>query len=268
MTSKWGPQPVELKVVPRLTLPATRCSQERSRSTPHWTGCSPEPPTLPRTPAPTPAPPDTPPPHAPPQPATSTSPPRSSTATTPPPRPWTQAWSPPAHATVILQAASELPTGVSDQQRHEIEAALLDKAQRFDPDQLRRIARRSIETIEPDQTAVDAHENDLLRSEEATARNACTLTLHDNHDGTTTGHFTVPALAAAMLRKVIEFMTAPRRMRPGAPGSTEDNRSFDWRHRRGLAFADLLEHLPGAAHAAGPTEIASLSPSDSSPAGV
>ncbi len=198
-----------------------------------------------------------------------------------------------AHATVILQAASELPTGVSDQQRHEIEAVLLDRAQRFDPDQLRRIARRALETIEPDQAAVDAHENDLVRSEEATARDACTLTFHDNRDGTTSGHFTVPTLAAAVLRKVIETMTAPRRMRPGSPGSTEDNRSFDWRHRRGLAFADLLEHLPGAArgaetsqtsrgsaaeegrlatsrrpHAAGPTEIASLSPSNSSPAGV
>ncbi len=26
--------------------------------------------------------------------------------------------------------------------------------------------------------------------------------------------------------------------------TTVDDRSFDWRHRRGLAFAELLEHLP------------------------
>ena len=158
----------------------------------------------------------------------------------------------PAHATVILRAASELPTGVSDQQRHEIEAVLLDKAQRFDPDQLRRIARRALETVEPDQAAVDAHENDLVRSEEATARDTCTLTFHDNQDGTTSGHFTVPTLAATVLRKVIETMTAPRRIRtadgapvsPGSPGSSGGNRALDWRHRRGLAFAELLEHLP------------------------
>ena len=42
-----------------------------------------------------------------------------------------------------------------------------------------------------------------------------------------------------MLGKVIDAMTAPRRMREEAA-----DRSFDWRHRRGLAFAELLEHLP------------------------
>ncbi len=60
---------------------------------------------------------------------------------------------------------------------------------------------------------VDAHENELIRSEEQAAQDKCSLTLHDNGDGTTTGHFTVPALAAAMLTKIIDAMTAPRRMR-------------------------------------------------------
>ena len=47
-----------------------------------------------------------------------------------------------------------------------------------------------------------------------------------------------------MLGKVIDAMTAPRRMRePGVHRRAHD-RSFDWRHRRGLAFAELLEHLP------------------------
>ena len=68
--------------------------------------------------------------------------------------------------------------------------------------------------------------------------------MHDNGDGTSTGHFTVPALAAAILAKILDTMTAPRRMRaPGSDHGTPD-RSFDWRHRRGLAFAELLEHLP------------------------
>ena len=117
----------------------------------------------------------------------------------------------------------------------------MEKAARFSPDQLRRIARRAIEAVEPDQKIVDAHENELIRTEEQAAREKCSLTLHDNGDGTTTGHFTIPALAAAMLGKVIDAMTAPRRMRE--PRQQRD-RSFDWRHRRGLAFAELLEHLP------------------------
>ena len=59
--------------------------------------------------------------------------------------------------------------------------------------------------------------------------------LHDNGDGTTTGHFTIPALAAATLGKVIDAMTAPRRMRekgttpegtdPSTGGTAADSRS-------------------------------------------
>ena len=145
----------------------------------------------------------------------------------------------PEHAAVIVRATGQLPVAVSAEQRQVVETELVAKAARFNPDQLRRIARRAIEAVEPDQKIVDAHENELIRSEEATAREKCSLTLHDNGDGTTTGHFTIPALAAAMLGKVIDAMSAPRRMREEAA-----DRSFDWRHRRGLAFAELLEHLP------------------------
>ncbi len=65
----------------------------------------------------------------------------------------------------------------------------------------------------PTRRVVDAHEDALLRSEEEAARAKTRLTFHDNGDGTTTGHFTVPTPAAAFLRKIIESMTAPRRMR-------------------------------------------------------
>ena len=145
----------------------------------------------------------------------------------------------PEHAAVIVRATGQLPNTVSKAQRQTIEASLVEKAGRFSPDQLRRIARRALESVEPDQKIVDAHENELIRTEEQAAREKCSLTLHDNGDGTTTGHFTIPALAAAMLGKVIDAMTAPRRMRTEAP-----DQSFDWRHRRGLAFTELLEHLP------------------------
>ena len=151
----------------------------------------------------------------------------------------------PAHAAVILTVSEQLPTTVSPEQRATVEATLVQQAQRFDPDQLRRLAKRVLATVEPDTAAVDAHENDLIRSEEETARDRCSLTFHDNEDGTTSGHFTVPRLAAAVLKKVLESMTAPRRMRTtGDRPRSGDRPSPDWRHRRGLAFAELLEHLP------------------------
>src|SRR5687768_9513660 len=153
----------------------------------------------------------------------------------------------PGHAAVIVHATGQLPAGVSAEQRQVVEESLVEQARRYSPDQLRRLARRAIEAVEPDQLVVDAHENDLVRTEEQAARDQCALTLHDNGDGTTTGHFTVPALAAGILAKVIDAMTAPRRMRtPGSTtqGAATPDRSFDWRHRRGLAFTELLEHLP------------------------
>ena len=159
----------------------------------------------------------------------------------------------PAHAAVIVRATDQLPAGTSPEQAAQVETALVEKAQRFNPDQLRRIARRAIETIEPDQAVVDAHENDLVATEEETARSQASLSLHDNGDGTTSGHFTVPTAAAAFLRTIIESMTAPRRMReiPAQRRGFETLASlapqpprWDWKHRRGLAFAQLLEHLP------------------------
>jgi hypothetical protein len=72
----------------------------------------------------------------------------------------------PGHAAVIVHATGQLPAGVSEEQREVVEAHLVEKAARFSPDQLRRIARRAIEAVEPDQTVVDAHENELIRTEE------------------------------------------------------------------------------------------------------
>ena len=150
------------------------------------------------------------------------------------------------HAAVIVQAAGRLPEGLSATQRATVEAGLVAKARRLDPSQLRRAARRAIEAIESDPEIVDAHQGALLREEEASAYDRVRLTLHDNADGTTTGHFTVPHAAGSMLRKIIERMTAPRRGRLGAStaqaGAASDR--LDWAARAGQAFVELLEHLP------------------------
>ncbi|MBV9830373.1 MAG: DUF222 domain-containing protein [Marmoricola sp.] len=152
----------------------------------------------------------------------------------------------PAHAAVIVGAAHQLPPGLGPEQRRVVEQTLVADARRLDPDQLRRRARRVLETVEPDRAVVDAHENELVASQEEAARQKCALSLHDNGDGTTSGRFTVPTLGASMLRKVVDAMSAPRRMRLSVDqlGSAQEPVTFDWRKRRGLAFAELLEHLP------------------------
>ncbi len=159
----------------------------------------------------------------------------------------------PGHAAVILGALRRLPAGVSREQRRVVEGSLVEQARRYSPEQLRRAARRVLAAVEPDQRVVDAHEDALLRSEEAEARRRATFTWHDHGDGTTSGHFTVPTVSARYLLKILDAMTAPRRdstpaARPRHARPQHDrpdhDRTADWRHRRGLAFTDLLSHLP------------------------
>ncbi len=150
------------------------------------------------------------------------------------------------HAAVIVAAANKLPNELTEQAKARVEAALIEQAGRLDPGQLRRAARRALAAVEPDPAVVDAHQGALLREEEAAAFERSRLTIHDNDDGTTTGHFTVPNAAGSILRKIIDKMTAPRRGRLGASvaqvGPSSDR--LDWAARAGQAFVELLEHLP------------------------
>ncbi|MEX1907506.1 HNH endonuclease [Janibacter sp. Y6] len=161
------------------------------------------------------------------------------------------------HARVITTAMADLPEGLTPEQRHTCEAELLLLAVNRAPAKLRIAARRVLEAVEPDEDVVDAHEDDVLAAEEAHARDESAFWIRDNHDGTMTGHFTVPWAAGAILGKVIDAMTAPRRRtQPGSdtvitePSDlarlTGDTRvdELDWQHRRGLAFADLLTRIP------------------------
>jgi hypothetical protein len=152
-----------------------------------------------------------------------------------------------AHAAVISHALDRLPDRIAPPQREQVEHHLVARAKELSPQSLRRVARRALEVVEPDPGVVDAHEDALLCDVEAAARERTRLTFHDNDDGTLTGHFTVPVLQGHLLRKVIETMTAPRRGRLGSSvgqsGPTQGPRT-DWDHARGLAFCELIEHLP------------------------
>ncbi|MCF6379358.1 HNH endonuclease [Nocardioides KLBMP 9356] len=151
----------------------------------------------------------------------------------------------PAHASVIVDASRKLPASITPAQREVVEQTLVEKAQHLSPSRLRKAARRAIGAIEPDATVVDAHEDALLHDEEAGALARTSLTFHDNQDGTVSGRFTLPTLQGHLLRKVIETMTAPRRGRLGASQAhTGPKPEIDWDHARGLAFAELVEHIP------------------------
>jgi hypothetical protein len=172
-----------------------------------------------------------------------------------------------------------LPDSSSDEQRERVEQALVRDARQMDPARFRKAARRALVAARWSARDVDEHEDAQLRSEEERAWEAARLTLHDNGDGTTSGRFTVPALAGAILRKAVQQLASPRRtLRAGAGGPADrgvgedggrgadgghgadgrddgrpdddgadarvDWSSVDWAQRRGQAFTELLEHLP------------------------
>jgi len=146
-----------------------------------------------------------------------------------------------------MRADEQLPAQVTALQRSAIEADLIEKARSMPPTLLRRAARRALAAVEADGSVVDAHENDLVADEEASVRARTRLTLHDNDDGTVTGHFTVPTLHGHLLRKILETITAPRRGRLGASQAQVGEHGgvrTDWDHARGAAFCELIEHLP------------------------
>ncbi|QBR93795.1 HNH endonuclease signature motif containing protein [Nocardioides euryhalodurans] len=150
------------------------------------------------------------------------------------------------HAAVIADAKRKLPAALTPAQTGAVESRLVEQARTCDPVQLRRLARRALEAVERDPAVVDAHEDGLLVDEEAAALARTRLTLHDHGDGTTSGHFTVPTLAASILRRVLDTMTAPRRGRLGAGRAQAGDQAVDRgpAHDRGLAFATLLERVP------------------------
>ena len=151
-----------------------------------------------------------------------------------------------AHARVIADAVTKLPVGLSRDQVATVEARLVDKAKRSRPPRItpgrppcprRRRARRG------GRGRPRGRAGCTTRRQRALARTR--LTLHDNNDGTTSGHFTVPTLAASILKKVLDTMTSPRRGRLGAGAQAGDqNIDRDPAHDRGLAFTSLLERLP------------------------
>ncbi|MGC0274662.1 DUF222 domain-containing protein [Pseudactinotalea sp. Z1739] len=127
------------------------------------------------------------------------------------------------HAEIIVGAGEKLPEGLTAAERNRVEADLVDKAKQIPPSALRQRARRQLEALKRDRETVDAHEEGQIADEEARARAQTRLTLRDNHDGTVTGHFTLPVFHGHLLRKIIHTMTAPRRTNGPADNSTDDS---------------------------------------------
>jgi hypothetical protein len=157
---------------------------------------------------------------------------------------------------VIVKASERLPEGITDEQRAEAEAALVAKAvDGMNARRLRQAARRMLDRINRD--LADKHEADQLDEDEKRAELETWLTMHDNGDGTVSGRFTIPELQGQLLRTALERLSAPRRHgvnKAGQPVIDEtlpgSGQTLSWSERLGVAFIELLEHLPTGGHGA------------------
>ncbi len=143
---------------------------------------------------------------------------------------------------VILRAIEDLPTDeVTDEQRTRAQRHLIGLAAEHDAKQLRILARRLFEVLAPDEA--DRREADALEREERQARERARFAIRDNGDGTSSGWFKLPTLHAQMLGKAVQAFAAPRRTTPETRVDA-DGHKIGYPHRLGLAFAELIEHLP------------------------
>ncbi|VXB71355.1 HNH endonuclease signature motif containing protein [Aeromicrobium sp. 9AM] len=148
-------------------------------------------------------------------------------------------------ASVIMKAIDALPDWVDDEPRHHAEAHLIRLAGDYNLDDLKRLANRIIEVIDPD--GADQMLGEQVRREEQKAWEATRLSMKRRGDGTTRGTFTVPDADADTLRAAIEGIIAPRRANLNAVRLGMDVNAFNALprdHKMGHAFIELFGHLP------------------------
>ena len=148
-------------------------------------------------------------------------------------------------ASVIMKAIDALPDWVDDEPRQHAEAHLIRLAGEHNLDDLKRLANRVIEVIDPD--GADQMLGEQVRREEQKAWEATRLTLKRRGDGTTRGTFTIPDTDGDTLRAAIEGIIAPRRTNHNATRLGMDPDDFNALPRdqkMGHAFIGLFAHLP------------------------
>ncbi len=136
-------------------------------------------------------------------------------------------------AEVIVDAVDKLPTDlISAETIAKAKQFLLTHAQEHDAKALRVLGRRVLEVLDPE--AADAEEARRLEGEEQDARAKASFTMSSDGHGKVYGRFTLPALHAAILRKHLLALAAPKR-NPNRPADMPS------RHKLGLAFCEYIE---------------------------
>lgn len=167
-------------------------------------------------------------------------------------------------ATIICKAVATLPDWVGVVERSRAEAHLLDLAQSFSTDDLKRLANHVLEVIDPD--GAEQHAGEQLDAEEKKAHGKTELIMFNAGNGMTRGRFLLPTVQASMLRSVLEGLASPRRNAPNIydrDGEHCDaaNGAVTHQQKLGRAFCELIDSpkhfVQGGAPACPPTRCPS-----------
>ncbi len=148
-------------------------------------------------------------------------------------------------ASVIMKAVHGLPNWVGETERTDAETHLIKLAGEHNLDDLKRLANRLMEVIDPD--GADELLGKKLLAEEQRAWDATRLSMRRRGDGTTAGKFLLPDADAGVLRAAVEGIIAPRRTKTNATRhgmAVGDFNALPRDQRMGLAFTELINHLP------------------------
>ncbi len=148
-------------------------------------------------------------------------------------------------ATVIVRALESLPADVEADVKELAEKELVRLAGFHDAHDLTRLGKRILDVVAPE--IGEAQLAKTLEDEEEAAHQACRLVMRDDGHGQCRGSFVLPSAEAAMLRKNLDALAAPKHQASagGRAGSASDHvETRPLAQRLGAAFCEYIRRYP------------------------
>lgn len=151
-----------------------------------------------------------------------------------------------AQAAIIAKAVADLPDDTTPEQKQACEDTLIGDAGKYSLKDLRSRSMRITDQYKPE-PEVDAIENQTLENREKDAWRRSEFTMVNDGDGTCSGRYRIPEAQADKLMAAIQAISAPRRdhLHQDTPAAESYyDKDLEYRHRLGMGFAELCDHLP------------------------
>jgi hypothetical protein len=146
-------------------------------------------------------------------------------------------------AAVIVKGIDALPADLVDPEtRDRAQTELVRLAAHHDARDLARLAARILEVVAPQ--VAEAHERTTLEREEQHALQACRFTMSEDGHGQCHGRFTVPSHVAAILKKAVFAIAAPKHRAAAGLRATTGPGATTGPLRLGQAFCEYVETYP------------------------